>query len=439
MKRVYIILAIILMAFGIIGAVSSPSLNGLATISSVDGVANPSKINGVYGYFLKDDFTTALSAGSVNGTACEPGPGTRNATAANVAITGGAIVSTGDGTWGHAGWYIGAGRTRVPGLLMGMSFKSPVNGETGDFGATSTTNFSFPGYNWNGFTIASSLVLSARGDAGATSPALYSFSANTEYPIMQAFKTAGRQIFLKDTVWRLLWVGSNGTDSPLYPGGTQLNAVALTNDKVKCPTARYLAPPLAFATFAAVWGSTEGYAGDGGYGVGGGSLAWTTQLGTYVTSGGKANATAIDGTKNVAIATVDCGNANVYGQCDLARAAGSVGNVWRYIDADNYLFSYHDGTNFVLKQRLATVETTLLTAAATYSAGATGVVALDGNSAYLFYNNVRIGAVGTINAAFAAATQHGLYTDTVNVGNTQDNFAVYARGTGGEYVILDSF
>ena len=55
--------------------------------------AQQAAIWGGVSYLLRDEFTSALAAGSVNGTAAEPGPGTRAVTDANskLSITGGAL------------------------------------------------------------------------------------------------------------------------------------------------------------------------------------------------------------------------------------------------------------------------------------------------------------------------------------------------------------
>jgi hypothetical protein len=76
--------------------------------------------------------------------------------------------------------------------------------------------------------------------------------------------------------------------------------------------------------------------------------------------------------------------------------------------------------------------TSVISAAATYSANATLRVIKDGTSYSLYYNNAKVGSTATISdAALISNTKHGLFS--TYSGNTLDNFTVYARGTGGEY------
>jgi hypothetical protein len=78
-----------------------------------------------------------------------------------------------------------------------------------------------------------------------------------------------------------------------------------------------------------------------------------------------------------------------------------------------------------------------LTAAATYSAGAEIMADLSGVNCRLYYNGVIIGSTGGINSGLTA-TAHGLRsTDTGGI--QLDDFVVYAKGTGGEYNLLNRY
>jgi hypothetical protein len=111
--------------------------------------------------------------------------------------------------------------------------------------------------------------------------------------------------------------------------------------------------------------------------------------------------------------------------------------VLRWTDANNHLYTEHDGTNAYLKQVLSGSTTTLITAAATYSAGAEIMADLSGVNCRLYYNGVIIGSTGGINSGLTA-TAHGLRsTDTGGI--QLDDFVVYAKGTGGEYNLLNRY
>ena len=82
--------------------------------------------------------------------------------------------------------------------------------------------------------------------------------------------------------------------------------------------------------------------------------------------------------------------------------------------------------------------TSVISAAATYSAGATMTVIKDGTSYSLFYNNAKVGSTSTISdAGLVSNTKHGLFS--TYSGNTLDNFLVWARGTNGEYSRLNTW
>ena len=154
-------------------------------------------------------------------------------------------------------------------------------------------------------------------------------------------------------------------------------------------------------------------------------LTWNDRVGTTVVASNKASASALVG--GIAIATVDTGTVNVVMQGTLTSAGDEVGLVLRYVDADNYVRAEHDGTNMLLIKRLATVETTVITAAVALGAGAVEIHA-DGTSFELFLNNAKVGATGTISdAALQTGTEQGLFS--TNVGNTQDALLVMPRKT----------
>lgn len=390
---------------------------------------------------LSDRFITPRAAGAVNGTAAEPGPGpvrTIDGTANNFSVVSQELNIVSAGVSSQYLSYPMA-LTHVPGLMLIQKIKVD-NAQSNSFNgfwknnATGATEVLIA-YGTNADNILS-ILTSAIAWPGLS---IGSFTTNTYYTQAIITRTTGSFGLIKGGTeypnWRLVFIESISNGINLLPSISEFTGT-LKCSLFSVPTYYWLPAPLACDGFSLTFGVTDGLGHQEvtGVGAGGAGKVWTTKAGTWQTAAGKASASALAG--GLAIATVDAGTANVYGSCDLTRSAGSVGNIWRYIDADNYLFSYTEGTNFILKQRLATVESTLVTGAVTYGAGKTGVVVLDGTAARVYYDNALVGT-GTVNAAFANATQHGLYT--TNTGNTLDNFCVYARGNEGQYNVLDVF
>lgn len=102
----------------------------------------------------------------------------------------------------------------------------------------------------------------------------------------------------------------------------------------------------------------------------------------------------------------------------------------------NGVIAYHDGANCKLEKCVAGVWTTIVSAAATYSANARLVVSKIGTAYRLYYNNALVGSGTISDAGIVSNTLHGLFS--TYEGNTLDNYTCYASGTSGEYNILGS-
>lgn len=394
---------------------------------------NPSEIQ----YLLRDEFITDRAAGAVNGTAAEPGPGTRNATGSNVAISSGEIVSTGTGTWGQAGWYLSPAIARAVGVAAIMRIK--ITGSALFVaGFTSTTDFSFSGYNNNAVTSAGGPVFSARGTSAATSPSLISISNSTYYWLAQILGVSGRAILsYSNNQWLLFWRDAISADASLYVGASvHSNALTEAADSIRAASLNWFPTPLVSDGFGSSFGTSDGagHAETTGIGSGGGGQAWTQQSGMWGISSGKAIASSL--LSGEAVATVPLSTANPFIGIDLARSGGNVGGVARWTDVNNHLRWYHDGTNHVLQQVVSGTPTTLITAAATYSANAKGWLWLNGTTARLYYNNALTGSTSSIDAGLTAADVGIRTTDTAN---TLDNFVAYAVGVEGQYNSLNQY
>lgn len=381
---------------------------------------------------LCDRFITDLAAGAVDGTAAEPGPGgNRIVTDASgkLSISGGKAVFA-SGAFSLLKY---ATFARTPGRLLVIE---------ATLDAVANDSFFGWGVDADGQPARCALQTLAGGNIrffpNGTAANYYNvgtYTNSVSYKLWFLLRSTGSMAFIKGGIYTyptLIAVSPLDNTANLSPQIGNESGSSLTSDFCRIPVIPWLPAPLASDGFSA-WGTTDGlgHAETTGLGSGGGGKVWTAQAGTWGAAGGVVSASVLAG--GLAIATVNMGTANIFGLCDWTLSAGVVGNVWRYIDGDNYLYSYHDGTNFVLKQRLATVETTIITGVCP---GTNCMVILDGTAARLYCANTLVGT-GTVDAAFANATKHGLYT--TDTGNTLDNFVVYARGNEGQHAVLNRF
>jgi hypothetical protein len=238
----------------------------------------------------------------------------------------------------------------------------------------------------------------------------------------------------------LYYPSVNRSDSPLYPGISNYDATGTINF-FRIPQTLWLPTPLASDGFGTAFGTTDGLGHAegiaGGLGSGGGGLAWTSRLGSFSVSGGKAVGDTTGSLVGTAISTVTVSTADVLVSADLVRANTSVGIIIRYIDNSNYILARLYGTLCQLVRFTAGTPNILISSAATYSSGATIRAILDGSSISLFYNNAKVGATATETQG-QTSTIFGI-ANYGNGSNTLDNFTVYARGTNGEYNTLGTW
>jgi len=386
-------------------------------------------------YLLRDEFDTAITAGSVNGSSATPGPGARAVTDTNskISIAGGNLVvaSASTANTDRVNWPI---QTRAAGrmLLVNINTITTSGGRWGwdaDTATQPTSGLVF----WTAGVIYTQQANQVIG----------AWSAATNYWICSILRAAGSMELIKGgafTNWTLLYLdaATSGNMYPTYSVATSGDVIAVPC--VRVPSSLWLPVPLASDGFATAFGTTDGagHAETSGVGAGGSGLTWTQDLGVWGISGAKANCGTLDGGESIGVATVPCGTTNVVARVEVTRAAGAAGMVLRYTDADNFLYAYHDGTNAALIEVVAgTPANVVAPAAKAYSAGKPLVVVLDGTSGTLYYNSAKVGATGT--TAITTGNAHGLWSN--NTGPTLDNFVVYARGTGGEYGtgVLDRF
>ena len=141
-------------------------------------------------------------------------------------------------------------------------------------------------------------------------------------------------------------------------------------------------------------------------------------------------------TLSTLFASVVAGSANVVADVDVVLTAdtqaGLVLNLDSAASPANFVVAYHDGVNAKLDKCVAGTWTSVISAAATYSSGATLRVVKDGTSYTLFYNGAKVGSTSTISdAGIISNTLVGLFS--TYSGNTLDAFTVFPRGSENQY------
>jgi len=382
-------------------------------------------------YLFDDEFTTAFLAGNVNGTAAEPGPGgVRNVTDTEnkLSISGGAAVyAAGKSVASNTDPICRYAQTVARSVGLGL------------VGAVSATTYGAlrAGFGGASGSLSPAFEFPARAfSGGAAQPNFMSLVNGTTYRFAVVCRASGEWYFVKGGIysnWTLVWISVADTTTPLYIGHSVNNGSNVNFDYLRIFSG-FAPTPLANDGFGGAFGITDGQFGEiTGLGSGGAGLTWTQQLGTWANGSGKTAASALSG--GVAQATVATSTADVLAEIKVTRAAGVGGLTLRWIDANNHIRAYHDGTNAKLDQVVAGVVTNKITGVATYSAGAVLRVDLSGTNGRLYYGNTFIGTTGTLNAGLTG-TPHGLYT--TDTSNGFDDFLAMAKGTSGEYSALDN-
>ena len=166
-----------------------------------------------------------------------------------------------------------------------------------------------------------------------------------------------------------------------------------------------------------------------------GSLSTKISSRTYPCDAIVDNASFKELTFSSLIALQTLSTSDVYTGVDLVISPGNQSGVALNWDSTsspaNGVIAYHDGTNAKLEKCVAGTWTSVISAAATYSAGARLVVSKIGTAYRLYYNNALVGSGTISDAGIVSNTKHGLFS--TDSSNTLDNFVVYASGSGGEY------
>lgn len=141
--------------------------------------------------------------------------------------------------------------------------------------------------------------------------------------------------------------------------------------------------------------------------------------------------------------SLSAGVADVMADVAMTRTANTQAGIVINLDSAatpaNFVLAYHDGISSAkLTKCVAGVYTDVITASATYSAGAVLRVAKIGTGYRLFYNNLLVGSGTISDAGIISNTIHGIMS--TYSANSCDNLVIRPSGSNGEYSsALDAF
>jgi len=402
---------------------------------------------GIAGFGISDEYTTARSAGAVNGTACEPGVDTRTIvdTEGKITIADGKLVCAGGAATpvsGDPGDWLTTAITRAPGVI-GACKIIPVDVSTSVMFGFDTNKSGVIGGNAF-YLIADAIRLYSSATSG---PTILIPIDNAETTMAVILRADGAFFFIKLSTgyWKLVGATNTNNIAALYLG-IAVKSMAFTKDWMRKAFLKWLPTPVISDGFTAAdatsndgrlsdgLGHAEGVAG--GIGSGGGGVAWSGSSGAIqlnrlvITPGLEHNAVTVS-------------NADVTVETAFSRASGAIGVV---IGLDsvatplNFIRAKHDGTNIILEIYQAGTPTTKATVAATYGADYVLTVRRDGTEIWVYYNKVLIGTgpTTTLSAGENAnlrGAKAGLFSTSPE--NSFNYCTINFTGTNGEYSVLD--
>ena len=404
-------------------------------------------------YLLRDEFTTDRAAGAVNGTAAEPGPGTRTVVdvESKITISSDALqlapqVSAAYGDEELV--YPPIARTAGRFIIAESMFAGIASTDESAFGLWKSASGNSPA---NAGTIEHFLWFYRNGAlyarSGTTGPSQLSYAASTSYKFAIVLRTTGVFWFIKGgafTNWTLFEITNANTTATLYPAFVGYNR-AFSSQYIRIPDTLWLPTPLVSDGYGSNYGISDGYGHAegiaGGIGAGGSGVTWSNAGGTWSTSGGKAINTSPSGlVQQISVANLSC--ADVYAGASVVRALSQqVGLALNWDSASspaNGLLVYSDGAgNIKVDKYVSGSPTNVSTTAFTYSAGARLVCTMNAGALRVYYNDALITTATIVDAGILTGQFHGLFSSDAS--NTLDDLTIYATGTGGEYSQLDSY
>lgn len=384
-------------------------------------------------FVLADEFTDTVASGAVNGTTATPTGQTRTVTdtavGGKLSVGSGKATSSGAKAFGDPLLVYASSFARLAGkVLFGTLTIKSVAGQEMLFGWSSSSAGTAATHK---FYQASGTNLQYFNGAVRTVGAL---TLGGIYQVALVLRATGCFLFVKGGTqypnWTLVWNDkASSSATPLYAAWEDWTGDSSSFDKLRIPTNAVTVTPLASDAFTRTDGSLGNTGGGGSEESGGSGLAWTAQLGTWGIATNKAASSALDGTANISVATVNAGNANVFIEAVATRSAGTSGIIARYTNSSNYIKCVHNGTNLQVIEVVNGTPNTLINAAATYGATNRMMLSLNGTKVRVYYNEALIGSEAT--TAVTTGNNHGLFTD--DTGATFDNFVTWAKGTSTEY------
>ena len=239
-------------------------------------------------WILRDEFNTALSAGSVHNTTSEPSGHTRTVTDTEnkISIADGKLTFSGGKASPAVGdpaiWYPAIDRVAGRMLMLDYAASSQLYSHFG-FDNDQTT---FTGVHTFGMMSANKYF------NVENSGYIYPYTNDSSYKLSSILRAKGQFAFMSENnaYWKLMWFNASSNLTPLYP--TIFNhSSTFTSSFLRIPTTLWLPTPLASDGFGTSGttdglGHAEGVAG--GIGEGGGGLAWHSGGSTWSVSEGKA-------------------------------------------------------------------------------------------------------------------------------------------------------
>jgi hypothetical protein len=198
-------------------------------------------------YLLRDDFNYDLAAGSVNGTAAVPGPGTRVVVDTNNKISvgsgfldfaTGAVIN--DGLWLDNAQARTAGRFLVAKMTLANTDGAPKLG----------WDINTSGAIKDSLRFAASAEIKLRVD-GAVAIVIGAYTA-ASHTVAAVMRATGLYWFIKGgafTNWKLLWFSAAGSASGYPVIGNNGIADVFTSSFLRVPTETWLPTPLAYDAF----------------------------------------------------------------------------------------------------------------------------------------------------------------------------------------------
>lgn len=373
-------------------------------------------------YDLYDNFSDTLAAGSVNGTKATDKRNLRTVidTGNKLSIDGNSLVFTATG--------INDPLISYPAIKRELG-KSIYVIAGADSDKTSFIGLvqSIGGIRETGFYFQSAAVMLQGGITRSIEKNQFS---KVSFDLVCLLRSAGSQYLTKHGYyWRFSGIDLSGSTENLYVQATPVSNGNIISDIITVSKTKYLISPIISDSFNRANGAIGDTDGAGhaelvGLGSGGNGLSWSNALGAYTIVANKAVSSTLDG--GVAITICDAETENFYINVKQVITSGYCGVVYRYIDNNNYLYTYHDKTNLVTGQVIGGTNTVLQTTVKTYNASQYLSVVADGTLIRTFYDNSQVGSdIRIVDQTLQQATKVGLISS--NEVNTSDDFTVYPR------------